>query len=59
MSTTAPCTSIPGSRARLDSLSFSMQFRGTTIQVTLTADRLTLAAHAEGVSRPVRVASPR
>ena len=41
--------------ARLDSLSFSMQFRGTTIQVTLSADHLTLAAHAEGVSRPVRV----
>jgi trehalose/maltose hydrolase-like predicted phosphorylase len=41
--------------ARLDSLSFSMQSRGTTIQVTLSADRLTLAAHAEGVSRPVRV----
>ena len=40
----------------LDSLSFSLQSRGTTIQVTLTADRLTLAAHAEGVSRPVRVA---
>ena len=42
--------------SRLDSLSFSMQSRGTTIQVTLTADRLTLAVHAEGVSRPVRVA---
>jgi trehalose/maltose hydrolase-like predicted phosphorylase len=44
---------LPGA---LDSLSFSMQYRGTAIQVTLTADRLTLAAHAEGVSRPVRVA---
>jgi trehalose/maltose hydrolase-like predicted phosphorylase len=39
----------------LDSLSFSMQSRETTVQVTLTGDRLTLAAHAEGVSRPVRV----
>jgi trehalose/maltose hydrolase-like predicted phosphorylase len=40
--------------SRLDSLSFSMQFRGTPIQVTLTADRLTLAAHPEGGSGPVR-----
>ena len=39
----------------LDSLSFSVQFRGTPIQVTLTSDRLTLAAHPEGGSRPVRV----
>ena len=39
----------------LDSLSFSVQFRGTPIQVTLTDDRLTLAAHPEGGSRPVRV----
>jgi trehalose/maltose hydrolase-like predicted phosphorylase len=42
--------------SRLGSLSFSAQFRETPIQVTLTADRLTLAASAEGVSRPVRVA---
>jgi trehalose/maltose hydrolase-like predicted phosphorylase len=41
---------------RLDSLSFSMQLRETPIQVTLTADHLTLAVHPEGVSRPVRVA---
>jgi trehalose/maltose hydrolase-like predicted phosphorylase len=41
--------------SQLDSLSFSMQFRGTTIEVTLTGARLTLAVHAEGVSRPVRV----
>jgi trehalose/maltose hydrolase-like predicted phosphorylase len=39
----------------LDSLSFSVQFRGTPIQVTLTGDHLTLAAHPEGGSRPVRV----
>src|SRR5450755_4387980 len=43
---------LPG---RLDGLSFLMQFRGTPIQVTLTGDRLTLAVHPEGVSRPVRV----
>jgi trehalose/maltose hydrolase-like predicted phosphorylase len=44
---------LPG---RLGSLSFSMQFRETPIQVTLTGDRLTLAVHPEGASRPVRVA---
>src|SRR5690242_13808992 len=43
---------LPG---RLDSLSFSMQFRETPIQVTLTGDHLTLAVHPEGASRPVRV----
>ena len=42
--------------SRLDSLSFSMQFRDTPIQVTLTGDHLTLAVHPEGASRPVRVA---
>ena len=41
---------------RLASLSFSMQFRETPIQLTLTHDRLTLALHAEGGSRSVRVA---
>jgi trehalose/maltose hydrolase-like predicted phosphorylase len=41
--------------SRLDSLSFSMQFRQTPILVTLTADRLKLAIHPEGVSRAVRV----
>jgi trehalose/maltose hydrolase-like predicted phosphorylase len=41
---------------RLDSLSFSMQFRETPIQVTLTGDHLTLAVHPEGASRLVRVA---
>ena len=40
----------------LDSLSFSVQFRETPIQVTLTGDHLTLAVHPEGASRPVRVA---
>jgi trehalose/maltose hydrolase-like predicted phosphorylase len=42
--------------SRLDSLSFSMQFRETPIQVTLTGDHLTLAVHPEAASRPVRVA---
>ena len=42
--------------SRLDGLSFSMQFRETPIQVTLTRDRLTLALRAEGGSRSVRVA---
>jgi trehalose/maltose hydrolase-like predicted phosphorylase len=41
---------------RLASLSFSMQFQQTPIQLTLTRDRLTLALHAEGGSRSVRVA---
>ena len=41
---------------QLASLSFSMQFRETPIQLTLTRDRLTLALHAEGGSRSVRVA---
>ena len=38
--------------SRLDSLSFSIQFRETPIQVTLTGDHLTLAVHPEGASRP-------
>ena len=41
---------------RLASLSFSMQFRQTPIQLTLTRDHLTLALHVEGGSRSVRVA---
>ena len=41
--------------SRFDGLAFPMQFRGTPLQVTLTADRLALAVHPEGVSRPVRV----
>jgi trehalose/maltose hydrolase-like predicted phosphorylase len=41
--------------ARLDGLSFAMQFRGTPILVTLAGGRLTLAAHREGVRRPIRV----
>ncbi len=42
--------------SRLDGLSFSMQFRQTPIQVTLTHDQLTLALRAEGGSRSVRAA---
>jgi trehalose/maltose hydrolase-like predicted phosphorylase len=44
---------LPG---RLGSLSFSMQFRDTPIQVTLTGDHLMLSVHPEGATRPVRVA---
>ena len=44
---------LPG---QLDGLSFSMQFRQTPIQVTLTPGQLTLALHAEGGSRSVTVA---
>jgi trehalose/maltose hydrolase-like predicted phosphorylase len=45
--------------ARLDGLTFSGQFRHTPIQMTLTSDRLTLAVHPEGASRPIKVAIPR
>jgi trehalose/maltose hydrolase-like predicted phosphorylase len=40
---------------RLEGLSFAMQFRGTPIRVTLRHAELTVAADAEGFSRPVRV----
>jgi trehalose/maltose hydrolase-like predicted phosphorylase len=40
----------------LDGLSFSMQFEGTPIHVTVADGTLTLTAHPEGVSRPIRVA---
>jgi trehalose/maltose hydrolase-like predicted phosphorylase len=40
---------------RLDGLSFTMQFRGTPIRVTLAAGQLTVAADPEGFSRPIRV----
>jgi len=43
--------------AQVDRLTFPMQFRGTPIQVTLTNDRLTLAVHPDGVSRPVKAGS--
>jgi trehalose/maltose hydrolase-like predicted phosphorylase len=41
--------------APIDGLSFSMQFRRTPLVVTLADARLTLAAHPEGVNRPIRV----
>ena len=41
--------------ARLEGLSFAMQFRGTPILVTLADGRLTLTAHREGVRRPISV----
>ena len=44
--------------SQLDGLSFSMQFQQTPILVTLTGERLTLAVHPEGVSRPVRAGVP-
>ena len=44
---------LPG---QLDGLSFSMQFQGAPILVTFAGGRLTVAAHREGVSPPVKVA---
>jgi trehalose/maltose hydrolase-like predicted phosphorylase len=41
--------------APIDGLSFSMQFRRTPLLVTLADGRLTLAAHPEGVNRPIKV----
>jgi trehalose/maltose hydrolase-like predicted phosphorylase len=41
---------------RLDGLSFPMQFRGAPIRVTLADGGLTVAVHAEGFGRPIRVA---
>ncbi|HWW90403.1 MAG TPA: glycosyl hydrolase family 65 protein [Solirubrobacteraceae bacterium] len=40
----------------LDGLSFSMKFQGTPVRVALTQGLLTVTAHPEGVSRPIRVA---
>lgn len=40
---------------RLAGLEFSMQFRGTPIEVKLDGDELTVAAAAEGQSRPIKV----
>ena len=40
---------------RLEGLSFCMQFRWTSIRVTLASGELTVVADAEGFSRPVRV----
>jgi trehalose/maltose hydrolase-like predicted phosphorylase len=46
----------PRLTSQLDGLSFSMQFQGTPILVTFAGGRLTVAAHREGVSPPVKVA---
>jgi trehalose/maltose hydrolase-like predicted phosphorylase len=40
---------------RLDGLSFPMKFRGTSLRITLEGGQLTVAAHGEGISRPVKV----
>jgi trehalose/maltose hydrolase-like predicted phosphorylase len=39
----------------LEGLEFSMQFRGTPMRVQLGAGELTVTAHPEGQSRPIRV----
>jgi trehalose/maltose hydrolase-like predicted phosphorylase len=41
---------------RLDGLAFSMQFRGTSIRISVKGDELTVLARAEGFRAPVRVA---
>src|SRR5680860_730654 len=41
---------------RLDGLAFSMQFRGTSIRISVKADELTVLARAEGFRAPVRIA---
>jgi trehalose/maltose hydrolase-like predicted phosphorylase len=46
---------LPG---QLDGLSFPIQFRETSILVTVTGEHLTLAVHPESVSRPVRAGVP-
>ena len=40
--------------SELRDLSFPLQFRGTSIMVTLSGGQLTLAVHPEGASHPVR-----
>jgi trehalose/maltose hydrolase-like predicted phosphorylase len=40
---------------RLDGLSFPMQFRGTSIRVSISGDELTVHTLPEGFSRPVRI----
>ena len=39
----------------IEGLSFSMQFQRTPLLVTLAHGQLTLAAHPEGVNRPIKV----
>ncbi|MBV8539049.1 MAG: glycoside hydrolase family 65 protein [Pseudonocardiales bacterium] len=40
---------------RLDGLTFPMQFRGTSLRISIAGDELTVHALAEGFSRPVRI----
>ena len=40
---------------RLDGLSFPMQFRGTSIRISISGDELTVTVLAEGFTRPVRI----
>jgi trehalose/maltose hydrolase-like predicted phosphorylase len=40
---------------RLDGLSFPMQFRGTSIRVSIAGGELTVRTGAEGFSRPVKI----
>ncbi|MBA3737476.1 MAG: glycoside hydrolase family 65 protein [Actinobacteria bacterium] len=40
---------------RLDGLSFPMQFRGTSLRVSISGGELTVHTGAEGFSRPVRI----
>ncbi len=41
---------------RLDGLAFSMQFRGTSIRISVEGVELTVLARAEGFRAPVRIA---
>jgi trehalose/maltose hydrolase-like predicted phosphorylase len=41
---------------RLDGLAFSMQFRGTSIRISIKGHELTALAQAEGFRSPVRIA---
>lgn len=40
---------------KLDGLSFPMRFRGMPLEITLEAGKLTVAAQADGASRPVEI----
>jgi trehalose/maltose hydrolase-like predicted phosphorylase len=45
----------PALTNRLDGLTFAMQFRGTSISVSISGDELTVHTLAAGFSRPVRI----
>ncbi len=45
----------PKPMENLEGLSFPMQFRGTSIEVTLKANRLTVAAQSDGLDQPIKV----